>query len=65
MKSSDQVKILENEYNKNPYWGKDMIKYLATTLGLKESQVYKWNWDRRNLREIYFERRIKSMEIQN
>jgi len=37
MKSSDQVKILENEYTKNPYWGKDMIKYLSRNLGLKES----------------------------
>jgi hypothetical protein len=38
---------------------------LARHLGLRESQVYKWNWDRRNLREKYIEGRLKSMELPN
>lgn len=63
MKSIDQVFILENEFKKNPNWSKDKIKSLSRIMGLKESQVYKWNWDRRNLREKYIEGRLKSMEL--
>ncbi|CDW81915.1 UNKNOWN [Stylonychia lemnae] len=63
MKSIDQVYILENEFKKNPNWSKDKIKQLSTIMRLKESQVYKWNWDRRNLREKYIEGRLKSMEL--
>lgn len=29
MKSSDQLKILENEFAKDPHWGKDKMKKLA------------------------------------
>jgi hypothetical protein len=47
MKSSDQVKILENEFSKEPQWSKEKMKKLAKLLNLKDSQVYKWNWDRR------------------
>lgn len=47
MKSLDQVKILENEFAKDTQWSKELMKKLATYLNLKESQVYKWNWDRR------------------
>lgn len=47
MKSLDQVKILENEFAKDPQWSKELMKKLAKYLNLKESQVYKWNWDRR------------------
>ena len=47
MKSLDQVKVLENEFKKSPNWSKELMKTLSQELELKESQVYKWNWDRR------------------
>ena len=36
-KSSDQVKILEAEFLKNPIWSKEKMKELAKMLHLKES----------------------------
>lgn len=44
-KDKDQVKILENEFLKNPNWTRDYIKKVSTKLGLRECQVYKWHWD--------------------
>ena len=35
MKSSDQLKILENEFDKDPHWGKDKMKKVAKLLNLK------------------------------
>lgn len=32
-------------YDKDPNWDKPTIKKLSRDLGLKESQIYKWNWD--------------------
>ncbi len=46
MKNSDQVGILENEFAKDSDWSKEKMAKLAKFLNLKESQVYKWNWDR-------------------
>ena len=37
MKSNDQVKILENEFDKEPNWSKEKMKALALKLNLKES----------------------------
>lgn len=37
MKSSDQVKILENEFSKEPSWSKEKMKKLARLLNLKDS----------------------------
>lgn len=37
MKSSDQVKILEQEFDKEPNWSKEKMKKLAQKLNLKES----------------------------
>jgi hypothetical protein len=34
-------------YDKTPNWEKPTIRKLAKELGLKESQIYKWNWDMR------------------
>lgn len=42
---------LENEYKKSSNWNKDKIKQLSQLLRLKESQVYKWNWDRKQIEE--------------
>jgi uncharacterized protein YneF (UPF0154 family) len=37
--------MLEKYFKKNPNWSQDMIKRISEKTGLKESQVYKWNWD--------------------
>lgn len=44
-KNEQQNKILWNEYQKNPIWQKAKIVELQELLGLKQSQIYKWNWD--------------------
>jgi len=33
------------EFKKNPIWQKAKIVELQQRLGLKQSQIYKWNWD--------------------
>ena len=33
------------EFQKNPIWNKQKIIELHERLGLKQSQIYKWNWD--------------------
>ncbi|CDW72834.1 UNKNOWN [Stylonychia lemnae] len=42
-----QHNILIEEFDQNPNWDKEQIKRLSDILGLKESQIYKWNWDHR------------------
>jgi len=44
-KNSEQNKILMVEFEKNPNWQKPKIVELQKRLGLKASQIYKWNWD--------------------
>ena len=34
-----------SEFQKNPHWSKRKIQQLHERLGLKPSQIYKWNWD--------------------
>ena len=58
MKSDDQVKILESEFQKDSKWSKEKMKRLASLLNLKESQIYKWNWDRRQMQDRYLQKRI-------
>lgn len=58
MKSMDQVRILENEFSKDQHWSKEKMKKLSDLLNLKESQVYKWNWDRRQIQDKYLMKRI-------
>lgn len=37
---------------KNPNWDKQTINRLSKIVGLKVSQIYKWNWDQqKKLRE--------------
>ena len=33
------------EFQKGPIWNKTKIVELQERLGLKQSQIYKWNWD--------------------
>ena len=58
MKSDDQVKILESEFQKDSKWSKEKMKRLASLLNLKESQIYKWYWDRRQMQDRYLQKRI-------
>jgi len=44
-KNQDQNQILIDEFNVNANWSKDKIVKLAQRVGLKQSQIYKWNWD--------------------
>ena len=46
-KNKDQNQILLSQFRRNINWGKETIARLSQELGLKESQVYKWNWDQR------------------
>lgn len=46
-KNKDQIKMLENEYAKQPNWTREYIKKIAQKLGLRECQVYKWHWDQK------------------
>ena len=47
MDSPINALILEREYNKEENWSKKKMQHLANRLNLKESQVYKWHWDRK------------------
>ena len=46
-KNKHQVKFLQIEYSKNQNWSREYMKDLAKKIGLKPSQVYKWNWDQK------------------
>lgn len=44
-KSSDQIKTLIREFDKNPNWTKEILLDVSRKTGLSEAQVYKWGWD--------------------
>ena len=44
-KSSDQIKILMREFDRNPNWSKETLLEVSRKTGLSEAQVYKWGWD--------------------
>ena len=46
-KNMDQLKVLYNEYKKNPNWNKGTMAEMAQKTGLSEAQVYKWSWDQK------------------
>jgi hypothetical protein len=46
-KNMDQHYLLLEQFEKDPNWDKKTIQSLSDKLGLKESQIYKWNWDQR------------------
>lgn len=39
------------------------MKRLSNLLNLKESQVYKWNWDRRQMQDKYLMKRLEGGDI--
>ena len=63
MKNEDQVRVLEAEFSKDPHWSKSKMKKLAFLLNLKESQIYKWNWDRRQMQDRYIQKRIENRDL--
>jgi hypothetical protein len=46
-KNLDQHHLLLERFEKDPNWDKATMLALGKELGLKESQIYKWNWDMR------------------
>lgn len=56
-KTSQQLKILKNFFEKDQNWSKDIITNIAKITGLTESQVYKWCWDQK--------KKIEEDEIEN
>lgn len=46
-KTKEQIKMLENEFIKNPHWSNDDVVRIAEYTKLEKSQVYKWNWDKK------------------
>jgi hypothetical protein len=51
-KNLDQHQVLLRHFLRNPNWDKPTIQKLSDTIGLKESQIYKWNWDQRKKQNI-------------
>ena len=51
-KTKHQIQMLEKELQKNPHWSNEDIERISVKVGLKESQVYKWNWDQKKNRNI-------------
>jgi len=46
-KSSDQLQMLKDEFDRNPVWTKEVMAAVAKKTGLSEAQVYKWGWDQK------------------
>lgn len=46
-KNSDQVKVLEEWFQKYPRWDKEAVEKAVKKSGLSRSQVYKWGWDQK------------------
>jgi len=46
-KSSDQLKTLMREFDRNPNWSKETLLEVSRKTGLSEAQVYKWGWDQK------------------
>jgi hypothetical protein len=52
-KNDCQHHYLMQEFMKNPVWDKPTILKLSKIVGLKVSQIYKWNWDQqKKIKEI-------------
>lgn len=44
-KDQDTQKLLKREFIVGEPWNKEKICELSAKIGLKQSQIYKWNWD--------------------
>ena len=58
-KTSDEKKILEAEYLKNPNWDYEKKRDLALQLNFTLQQVSKWNWDRKQKEEAQMTKKAK------
>lgn len=47
-KNSGQIYFLKKFYDEHKHWSRKQIKEISQKIGLKESKVYKWLWDKRN-----------------
>lgn len=47
MGGNGAVQILIDEFDKDPFWGRQKIKELSAQTGIAEIRIYKWNWDRK------------------
>jgi hypothetical protein len=64
-KNKQQLKILENEYEKDPNWTRERVIHLSATLGLRECQVYKWHWDQTKKNSNHEETPQSSQTVQS
>lgn len=46
-KSLDQLRALQDQFDRGTEWSKELVTYLAQVTGLSEAQVYKWGWDQK------------------
>lgn len=46
-KSSHQLQVLLEEYQREPVWSKEFITDLSSRTGLTTAQIYKWSWDQK------------------
>jgi succinate dehydrogenase flavin-adding protein (antitoxin of CptAB toxin-antitoxin module) len=60
-KNKEQTHLLDVEFDKNPIWSKEKMKELASQLGLKESQIYKWHWDRSQTVQKRFQKNLRKI----
>jgi hypothetical protein len=49
-KTTQQLQILQTTYKQhhNKEWNKEMITEISSQIGLEETKVYKWLWDKKN-----------------
>lgn len=53
--------FLDIEFDKNPVWSKSKMHELAVHLGLKDSQIYKWHWDRSQTVHKRFQKTLRKI----
>lgn len=50
-KTDEEVKFLEEMFQKDPKWGRKTVQICKKELNLRTDQVYKWGYDRKKLLE--------------
>ena len=60
-KNRDQTRLLDIEFDKNPNWNKGKMRELAEILGFKDSQIYKWHWDRSQTVHKRFQKSLRKI----
>ena len=57
-KSNQQLDLLMQEFQRRPFWSKEVMSELADRTGLSEAQVYKWGWDQK--KKLQFQARSRA-----